>query len=215
VGRPVIERQYQLFQQAKAAIRQEGFEQVVDLRDEDLDKARIEIVFRPVARPATGPTRPGPGTWRRPVSRRGGPGLGSPPARFDSPHRPERVEGEAGPRTQAPARPAPYQPPDAAPSSRTGGPERLGTGREGVEAGAAPQASQPAQASARPPIPGPQQPVQAVPAGPPQPAPAAAPKPDVSAPGGGPASPSGGEGPGGPPLPPGTPSDTPPEQGKT
>lgn len=58
VGQSVIERQYQAFEQAKSAIPQEGFDQVVELREEDLDKVRIEIVFRPVPRTAPGPPRP-------------------------------------------------------------------------------------------------------------------------------------------------------------
>ena len=53
VGRQVIERQYQLFEQAKSAIKQEGFEQVIELGGEDLDKVQIEIVFRPVPRAVT------------------------------------------------------------------------------------------------------------------------------------------------------------------
>jgi protein phosphatase len=53
VGRQVIERQYQLFEQAKVAIKQEGFEQVIELAGEDLDKVQIEIVFRPVPRAVT------------------------------------------------------------------------------------------------------------------------------------------------------------------
>ena len=53
VGRQVIERQYQLFAQAKSAIKQEGFEQVIELGGEDLDKVQIEIVFRPVPRAVT------------------------------------------------------------------------------------------------------------------------------------------------------------------
>ncbi len=65
VGRPVIERQYQLFEQAKAGLRQEGFEQVVELRDADLEKVQIEIVFRPVAHGATSPSRPAQAPPRR------------------------------------------------------------------------------------------------------------------------------------------------------
>jgi predicted kinase len=53
VGRQVIERQHQLFEQAKSAIKQEGFEQVFELGGEDLDKVQIEIVFRPVPRAVT------------------------------------------------------------------------------------------------------------------------------------------------------------------
>ncbi len=50
VGRVVVERQYQFFEQVKSSIRQEGFDQVVELRDEDGEKVQIEIVFRPVPR---------------------------------------------------------------------------------------------------------------------------------------------------------------------
>jgi len=53
VGRAAIERQHQLFEQAKSAIKQEGFDQIVELRGEDLDKVQIEIVFRPVPRAVT------------------------------------------------------------------------------------------------------------------------------------------------------------------
>lgn len=58
VGRPIIERQHHLFEQLKSSIKQEGFDQVVELRDEDLDKARFEIVFRPVPRSVSPPERP-------------------------------------------------------------------------------------------------------------------------------------------------------------
>jgi predicted kinase len=65
VGKPVIERQYQAFEQAKAAVRQEGFDQIVELHDEDLEKAQIEVVFRPVARPPAPNARPTQGPPRR------------------------------------------------------------------------------------------------------------------------------------------------------
>ena len=52
VGRPVIEHQHQLFEQAKPSIRQEGFDQVVELSAQDMDNVQTEIVFRPVPRPA-------------------------------------------------------------------------------------------------------------------------------------------------------------------
>jgi len=48
IGRPLVERQYQLFEQAKHSIHQEGFGQVYVLREQDVDKVRIEILFRPV-----------------------------------------------------------------------------------------------------------------------------------------------------------------------
>jgi predicted kinase len=66
VGRAVIERQYQNFELALNSIRQEGFDQVVELQDADLEKIRFEILFRPVqrpqrseVRPSTRPDRPG------------------------------------------------------------------------------------------------------------------------------------------------------------
>jgi protein phosphatase len=58
VGQAVIERQHQLFQQAKAAVKQEGFDQVVELTQEDMEKAQIEIIFRPVPRPTTNAAPP-------------------------------------------------------------------------------------------------------------------------------------------------------------
>jgi protein phosphatase len=62
VGRAIIERQYRAFEQTKATIGQEGFDQVVELQDGDLEKVQIEILFRPVARPAQ---RPDAGAPRR------------------------------------------------------------------------------------------------------------------------------------------------------
>ena len=58
VGQPVIERQYQLFEQAKAALKQEGFDQVIELKKEDMETAQIEIIFRPVPRPTTNAAPP-------------------------------------------------------------------------------------------------------------------------------------------------------------
>jgi len=66
VGRPIVERQYQAFEQSKATIRQEGFDQVVEYQDGDLDGVQIEILFRPVVRTVQGPPRPVPGANRRP-----------------------------------------------------------------------------------------------------------------------------------------------------
>jgi protein phosphatase len=58
VGRAIVERQYQAFEQSKEAIRQEGFDQVVEILEGDLEKVKIEILFRPVARPAQRPQPP-------------------------------------------------------------------------------------------------------------------------------------------------------------
>jgi protein phosphatase len=60
VGRAVIERQHQLFEQAAASIRQEGFDQVVEIPDAEMDRVKIEIVFRPPARKPAAPARAEP-----------------------------------------------------------------------------------------------------------------------------------------------------------
>jgi len=76
VGQPVVERQYQMFEQAKSSIAQEGFDQIVELRGAELDKMRIEIVFRPAPRVAAGPPRP---EGRRLAPRPGQPAQPGPP----------------------------------------------------------------------------------------------------------------------------------------
>jgi len=48
VGSAVIERQYLAFGQTKAEIRQEGFDDVIEVGDQDVDKLPIEIIFRPI-----------------------------------------------------------------------------------------------------------------------------------------------------------------------
>ncbi len=53
VGRATIERQYRLFELAKSSVRQEGFDQVFEIPDEDLERLHIEILFRPVPRAAS------------------------------------------------------------------------------------------------------------------------------------------------------------------
>jgi predicted kinase len=58
VGPPVIERQHQLFEQAKPSLKQEGFDQVIELSTQDMDNVQTEIVFRPVPRPAPSNARP-------------------------------------------------------------------------------------------------------------------------------------------------------------
>jgi protein phosphatase len=76
VGRPVVERQYSAFDQTKAAIRQEGFDEIIELRDEDLDKVQIEIIFRPIAQAAVTPVlrpqvtnRQAPHPWQQATGR--------------------------------------------------------------------------------------------------------------------------------------------------
>lgn len=65
VGRAIIERQYEAFEQAKGTIRQEGFDQVVELQDGDLEKVQVEVLFRPIVRTVQRPQRPGVGAPRR------------------------------------------------------------------------------------------------------------------------------------------------------
>ena len=65
VGRPVIERQYLAFGQTKTDIRQEGFDEIIDLGDEDMDKVQIEIIFRPISQPPVAPGRRPQGETRR------------------------------------------------------------------------------------------------------------------------------------------------------
>ncbi len=119
VGRAVIERQYQAFEQVKAGIKQEGFDQVIELHDEDLDHAETEIVFRPVARPPARPTHPDQQT---------------------TPHRPQRpgssVAGPPETRLRVPT-PAPSPRPAVTPRAPAGA-----AGRPGL-----PHPSQPSAAS--------------------------------------------------------------------
>lgn len=74
VGRAVLERQYQSFEQTKDAVLKEGFTQVVQLQDGDLDTIHVEILFRPVQRSESAPARHSDHavqvSWHRPVAPR-------------------------------------------------------------------------------------------------------------------------------------------------
>jgi len=107
VGAPVIERHYQAFGQTKTEIRQEGFDQVVELGDGDLDKVQIEIVFRPISQPSPHPGRRS-ATESRSTSRPWQPGAPNAPAAHDTgPPSPPKVEPPAGsppkPESKAPS----------------------------------------------------------------------------------------------------------------
>ena len=65
VGRAIVERHYEAFEQAKGTIRQEGFDHVVELQDGDLEKVHVEILFRPIVRAVQRPQRPSLGAPRR------------------------------------------------------------------------------------------------------------------------------------------------------
>jgi protein phosphatase len=126
VGRGVIERQYQIFEQAKAAIRQEGFDQVLELQDSDLDKVQIEVIFRPVAHVPQRPPQPEPKSVRRPERpvvpsglRTGKPGVAGMPVRATPGVRP--VQPTPAPRPATPPTP-PSPPPPAATAVPTASP---------------------------------------------------------------------------------------------
>jgi len=92
VGSQVIERHYQAFGQTKAEIRQEGFDQVIEFVGDDLEKVRIEIIFRPIpqlpaspGRRGSGDSRPASHTWqqrsgRAPAAHEAAPASPPPPA---------------------------------------------------------------------------------------------------------------------------------------
>lgn len=48
VGSRVIEEQYRVFNQAKNAVRSEGFDKIVELHEEDLQSVRFEVLYRPI-----------------------------------------------------------------------------------------------------------------------------------------------------------------------
>jgi protein phosphatase len=106
VGRAIIEHQYETFEQAKGTIRQEGFDQVVELQDSDLEKVQVEILFRPVARTVQRPQRAGIGA----------------PRRFERPAQPFQHRPN-GPRDNIRAAPAPSTPASAAQAPPAASPE--------------------------------------------------------------------------------------------
>ena len=48
VGTRVIEEQYRMFKQAQEVVGSEGFDQIVELHEEDLHSVRFEILYRPI-----------------------------------------------------------------------------------------------------------------------------------------------------------------------
>jgi predicted kinase len=90
VGQAAIERQYELFVQARSLIGQEGFDQVVELSAQDMDEVQTEIAFRPLPRAMTAAAQPerrrfSPGPLRPDAETKGTPpdprGPSAPPAR--------------------------------------------------------------------------------------------------------------------------------------
>ncbi len=96
VGRMVIERHHQGFDLTKAVIREEGFDQVLEFQDGDLDKVQFEILFRPVVRQAPRPQGPGAGAVR-PKERAVSPASPNPvaPSTAPAPQRPTGVVPQA------------------------------------------------------------------------------------------------------------------------
>jgi len=125
VGSPVIERHYLAFNQTKTDIRQEGFDQVIEFGDENLDKVQIEIIFRPVAQPTATPGRRPQGENRpapRPWQQRPGRAPGAREARPSSPTPPPPPPGSpARPEVKAPSSAA--KPPSVPAPGRGQGPQ--------------------------------------------------------------------------------------------
>jgi predicted kinase len=48
VGPKVIEEQYRLFKQAQESVTSEGFDQIIELGEEDLQSVGFEILYRPI-----------------------------------------------------------------------------------------------------------------------------------------------------------------------
>ena len=114
VGSQVIERQYSAFNQTKAEIRKEGFAQIIELGEGDLDKVQIEIIFRPIPQPPETPgrrppgeSRPAPRPWqqrtgRGPYVRETRPASPTPPPPSPGlPAKPEVVPANSPPKSAA------------------------------------------------------------------------------------------------------------------
>ncbi len=155
VGQPVIERQYRLFVQESGNIEREGFDQLIKLRNEDLDKVRIDVLFRPLPRPS--------GTAERPEPRRAAFG---PPARNRRSYTVLRSPAQPAPPAPAlrPSSPAP-QPPVSSPPPVAAAPSAHQTLPSPLVSPASPQTAQ-SDAAAEP---RPSQPISPAPSALPQP----------------------------------------------
>jgi len=116
VGRPVIERQYRLFERERGNLEREGFDQVIKLGEDDLDTARIDVLFRPIPRPS----RPAEHVQSRQApSQPGRPGARDQPRRSlqHGPVSPKPTPRPTSPVSQPPANSAPSQPAGEEPHS--------------------------------------------------------------------------------------------------
>ena len=118
VGRPVIERQYQAFGQTRTDIRQEGFDEIIELGEEEMDRVQIEIIFRPISQPAVmpgwrpqGETRRTPRPWPQGTGREPAVREAKPPSQVHPPgssrEQSKPVVRPAGSPSKAPSAPAP------------------------------------------------------------------------------------------------------------
>lgn len=132
VGAAVIERHHLAFGQTKTDIRQEGFDQIIELGDSDLDKVQIEIVFRPISQSTPAPGRrpqtegrsvPRPWPPRAPQAQ--APREGAPPSTPEAqpatgtPPEPESKAPSVPPKPPSTPGPEPAQP---TPGGNPGGP---------------------------------------------------------------------------------------------
>ena len=124
VGRVVVEQQYQLLEQAAASIRQEGFDQVVEISDAEMEQVKIEIVFRPPAKKPAAPARPAP----RPNVAPAAPSQVTTPGPAPAASRP--ISGAAHPWPAA--QPERLQPPAATPAPATAPPSPAASPNGGV-----------------------------------------------------------------------------------
>jgi protein phosphatase len=120
VGQAVIERQYRIFARERDNLEREGFDQVIKLLGDDLDKVRIDVLFRPIPRASEPKER---------VQPRGAPyqpGRHGEHNQRHSSHRdpvsPRRAPSHTSPVSQAPSSSASPQPAGENPSSRPASP---------------------------------------------------------------------------------------------
>jgi len=142
VGAPVIERHYLAFGQTKVDIRQEGFDQIIELGDSDLDKVQIEIIFRPVAQPSPAQGRRPQAESRstsRPWQPRPPKTPAAPEAGPSSPTQTQRAAGSSAKPEPKAAIPAPK--PTTAPPGQERTQPSLAASTSGIVGSAAPASS--------------------------------------------------------------------------
>jgi len=118
VGRAVIERQYRIFARERDNLEREGFDQVIKLPEDDLDKLRIDVLFRPTPRPFRPTERTQPRYQSGPSWARNQRGYSS----HSDPGSSKPTPPHTSPVSQTPASSAPPQPAEELPSSRPASP---------------------------------------------------------------------------------------------